>query len=97
MDKKRRVKYILKLVEEELDSILESESLQELAAEDCIQLALEIVTNNGYVIEPETRSPLTVSIDKRSVSFMIDDEMAIPLYGDGTVSYEEDVDDEDSL
>jgi EAL domain-containing protein (putative c-di-GMP-specific phosphodiesterase class I) len=76
---------------EELENILENESLQELTAEDTIQLALEIVTNSS-VDNPITKKPLVAEINREHVQFVIDDTFQVPLYGGELLMGDDDAD-----
>lgn len=80
MTKKDRIQYILNLMVEELENILENESLRDLSAEDIVQLALEVSTNN--ITQPSVKKPMVAEIDRNKVQFVIDDEFQVPLGGE---------------
>lgn len=86
-DRVFEIQRLLNKLGEELDDILNTPANRSLTPEECIQLALEIISNEES--EPRVYSPLVVEIVKETVSFAIDDEFQIPLYGGEPYDYED--------
>ena len=89
MDRKQQVKQLLRLMEDELEEILSSPELLELAPEECIGLAFEVTMDKKQEEKKTTITP--VEIDRSRVLFMIDDTEAVPLKEGGLDEYEDDL------
>lgn len=81
MNKRDRIDYILSLIKDQTEEFLEAEEVTgfELSPEELIVAAVEIVTNHP-VTKMEYSSPVG-KVDRERVSFMIDDDLDIPLSG----------------
>jgi hypothetical protein len=81
MNKRDKIDYILALVKEQIDEFLELEDLagiSDLSASELVVAAVEIVTTN-IVTTVHYISPVG-QVDRSNVSFMIDDELEVPIY-----------------
>lgn len=81
MNKRDKIDHILSLVKEQTEEFLEVEDLTgmvELTPEELVVAAIEIVTNQS-VTTVQYGSPLA-SVDKTQMSFMISDDIEIPIY-----------------
>ena len=87
MDRVSEIQRLLNKLVEEVNDIINTPSNHNLTPEECIQMALEIISNEES--EPRVYSPLVAEIDKESVVFAIDDEFQIPLYGGEPYDYED--------
>jgi len=81
MNKRDKIDYILALVKEQIEEFLELEDLagiSDLSASELVVAAVEIVTTN-IVTTVHYISPVG-QVDRSNVSFMIDDELEVPIY-----------------
>lgn len=81
MNKRDKIDQILALVKEQTDEFLEVEEITgmtELTPEELIVAAVEIVTGQSVTTIDYT-SPLA-TVDRSNMSFMLDDEIQIPIY-----------------
>lgn len=81
MNKRDKIDYILALVKEQTEEFLELEDLagiSDLSASELVVAAVEIVTTN-IVTTVHYISPVG-QVDRSNVSFMIDDELEVPIY-----------------
>jgi len=85
MNRKDKVKQLLRLMEDELEEILETEELEDLSAEDCVALSFEIAVDQIETSNAQTTlTPAT--IDRKQVMFALDEDTFFPLSED----YDED-------
>jgi hypothetical protein len=81
MNKRDKIDHILALVKEQTEEFLELEDLagiSDLSASELVVAAVEIVTTN-IVTTVHYISPVG-QVDRSNVSFMIDDELEVPIY-----------------
>jgi hypothetical protein len=81
MNKRDKIEYILALVREQIEEFLELEDIagiSDLSASELVVAAVEIVTTN-IVTTVHYISPVG-QVDRSNVSFMIDDELEVPIY-----------------
>ena len=81
MNKRDKIDHILALVKEQTEEFLELEDIagiSDLSASELVVAAVEIVTTN-IVTTVHYISPVG-QVDRSNVSFMIDDELEVPIY-----------------
>jgi len=81
MNKRDKIDHILALVKEQTEEFLELEDMagiSDLSASELVVAAVEIVTTN-IVTTVHYISPVG-QVDRSNVSFMIDDELEVPIY-----------------
>jgi hypothetical protein len=81
MNKRDKIDRILALVKEQTEEFLELEDMagiSDLSASELVVAAVEIVTTN-IVTTVHYISPVG-QVDRSNVSFMIDDELEVPIY-----------------
>ena len=94
MNKRDKIDQILALVKEQTEEFLEVEEITgmtELTPEELVIAAIEILTSQS-VTTIQYSSPVA-RVDKTQLSFMLDDEIEIPIY----TKEKENEDDEDTL
>lgn len=86
MERVFEIQRLLNKIGEELEEILNTPTNDSLTPEECVQLALEIAMNRT---SERKHSPLIAEIERESVSFAVDDEFQIPLFGGDPHDYED--------
>jgi len=79
MNKKDRIQYLLSLMEQEIEEILNEPMMEAFTAEETINLALELVSNQEFNRPKTYQSPIA-QVDKDKVQFFLDEDFPVPLY-----------------
>jgi hypothetical protein len=90
MDRRDKIDEILALVKEQTDEFLEVEHFTGmiLTPEELVIAAIEIITS-GQVTTTSYSSPLG-QVDRDNISFMLDDEVEVPIYSKEEIENDED-------
>lgn len=80
MDKKDKINLILSKIKETAEELADDGNIAELTAEETVIIATEMTVNHP-ITTIEYTQPIGI-IDRERVSFMLDEEYDIPLYGD---------------
>lgn len=89
MNRLSKIHYILSLMNGEIDDIINEESLEDLSAEEVIQLAFELSVNQVFNSPTNYSSPLA-TVSKDQMQFVIDEEFQIPVWSEELLIGDED-------
>lgn len=89
MNRLSKIHYILSLMEDQVDEIINEESLEDLSAEEVVQLAFELSINQVFNLPKNYSSPLA-TVSKDQMQFVIDEEFQIPVWSEELLIGEDD-------
>ena len=82
MERLSKIQYILSLMSDNIDEIINEESLEDLSPEEVVQLSLELSINQIFNLPEVKHSSPLATVSKEQAQFVIDDEFQIPLWSE---------------